>query len=349
MMRERLRLIVAAFFYYSGLVRLALWWQQRSEQKLLILNYHRAEGNIYAQLDYLQRHYRILHLEDALEELYAPDRRVDRSAHDHRTPLVLTFDDGYLDNYHLAWMIAKQLHIPITIFVIPGYVESGAYFWWLAGAQLASQVQGEEVSLYDKAYALSLPGERNVLAHEIDKRLRYASTVNDRDALLVEMQQQLGVVLPARGQETYDDAGVLPMTWDQIREMEASGQVSFGAHTMNHPVLAYLSEASEVFYEVGEARVKLEQELGHAVRSFAYPIGKIQHIQPYGQEAVNAAGFTWAVTTLEDINTSQTDPYLLARLPGDTELHWLIMASELVGLLGVVSRVRKKYAKLFKK
>ena len=49
-----------------------------------------------------------------------------------RIPVVLTFDDGYLDNYTSGLQLARELCVPITIFLVPGYLESGACFWWLA-------------------------------------------------------------------------------------------------------------------------------------------------------------------------------------------------------------------------
>ena len=132
------------------------------------------------------------------------------------------------------------------------------------------------------------------------------------------------------------------MTWAEVRKMEESGWVSFGAHTMHHPILAYLADPAEVQYEVEECRSVLEQRLGHPVRTFAYPVGKLEHIGDGGLRAVRAAGYEWALTTIEETNTPQTDPHLLCRLPGDITLHWLVMASELVGLLGNLSRLRKR-------
>src|SRR5205807_5872244 len=88
-------------------------------------------------------------------------------------------------------------------------------------------------------------------------------------------------------------------------------------------------------------RAVLEERLGHPVRTFAYPIGKPEHIGEEGLRAVKAAGYKWAVTTIEEINTPCSDPYLLGRYPGIVNQHWLVMASELVGLLGNISRLRK--------
>ena len=94
-MRKQVLICIAASFYYSGLVKLARWSSQRAGQRLIILNYHRATGgDLRRHLLYLRRHYRILPLEEALEELYSPNKQQD-AASDPRTSLVLTFDDGY--------------------------------------------------------------------------------------------------------------------------------------------------------------------------------------------------------------------------------------------------------------
>ncbi len=340
-MRERVRLFVAACFYYSGLVKLTLWWVQRAAPRLIIMNYHRATGDtLRRQLLYLRRHYRIMHLEDALEEFYAPSLP-GQTRSDRRIPLVLTFDDGYRDNYTYAFQLACELRVPITVFLIPGYVESGERFWWLEGKRLAYSTKVDKVTIDGYTYQLAQPEERKALAQVIDMHVRHARSVTEREAFLADIRQALELSLPAHVTQ-HTDEEALPLTWAEVREMEQSGWVSFGAHTMHHPVLAYLTDAKEVRREVTECRQVLQQQLGHPVRTFAYPIGKLEHIGPEGLQAVKSAEYTWAVTTIEGVNTRQTDPYLLRRLPGDVTQHWLIMASELVGLLGIFSRFRKK-------
>ncbi len=140
--KENLRVLVAACLHYSGLVKLAHWCTRRSGQRLIILNYHRATGgDLRRQLLYLRRHYRIMHLEDALEEFYTLHKEK-KQRRDRRIPLVLTFDDGYHDNYTHGFALAQQLRVPFTIFLIPGYLESREPFWWLAGIHLVCHAQG---------------------------------------------------------------------------------------------------------------------------------------------------------------------------------------------------------------
>src|SRR5215471_5536472 len=140
-MYKRVEVVVAACLYYSGLVKLARYFHQRFRRSLVILVYHYAAGgNLWQHLLYLSRHYRILHLEAALEELYTLTKGNSRRG-DRRAPLVLTFDDGYSDNYTRAFILARQLQIPITIFLIPGYIENGHRFWWEEGRHLVCQSQ----------------------------------------------------------------------------------------------------------------------------------------------------------------------------------------------------------------
>lgn len=123
--------------------------------------------------------------------------------------------------------------------------------------------------------------------------------------------------------------------------MQRSGWVSFGAHTMHHPVLAYLQDGQEVMYEVSECRHVLEQHLERPVNTFAYPIGRFEHIGEDAVLAVQKAGYKWAVTTENGINTPQSDPYRMKRLLGDVTRHWLVMAAEVSGIWGLFSPLWK--------
>jgi len=61
------------------------------------------------------------------------------------------------------------------------------------------------------------------------------------------------------------------LQWDQIQEMSRHG-IQFGAHTRTHPDLRCLSP-SEMEREVCDSKRAIEDRLGQAVCSFAYPYG----------------------------------------------------------------------------
>ncbi len=319
--------------YYSGLMKLGRWLIQRSGPCLIILNYHRAsEGDLRRHMLYLRRHYRMLHLEEALKDLFAPvEEREQKQLRDRRTPLVLTFDDGYYDNYTHAFPLACELKVPITIFLIPSYTENGRYFWWLEGVYLVRKARVDIATINGTCYHLNLQEDQKALARAIFDRLCYAGSVAERETFLKMARQELAVPLAVPPGEK------VALRWTEIREMEESGWVSFGGHTMHHPVLGYLTDPIEVEREVRECRIILEQQLGHPVRTFAYPFGKYEH---YGQEGINSvekAGFGWAVTTIYGINTPHSDPRQLHRIVGEAGRHWLLVGARISGLEKIFS------------
>jgi peptidoglycan/xylan/chitin deacetylase (PgdA/CDA1 family) len=320
--------------YYTGLIGLGRWWIQRSGPHLIILNYHRASGgDLRRHLLYLRRHYRMMHLEEALEELYIRCKR-GKQVRDQRTPLVLTFDDGYHDTYARGFALARELQVPITIFLIPGYIESGNRFWWLEGDRLVRHAQVSEVLIEGRTYHLDQPEERKALVQAIYSRACFARSVAEREAFLAVVREALAVPSGVTGE------GETALKWAEVCEMEESGWVSFGAHTMHHPVLAYLTDPAEVRREVSECRSVMEWQLGHPVRTFAYPLGRSEHIGEEALRAVREVGYDWAVTTIYGINTPQTDPHQLRRIVGDVKRHWLLLAADISG-------VRKFFAPLF--
>ena len=223
----------------------------------------------------------------------------------------------------------------MTIFLIPGYLDSGGYFWWKEGKRLVHRAQVDKVTIEGRTYHLAQPAEKKDLARAIDTHLRYAASVAEREAFLATVRKALDV--PSH--VTSEEEAMQPLSWAEVHEMEESGRVSFGAHTMHHHILAYLTDPQEVQQEVGQCREVLELQLGHPVRSFAYPVGQLQHVGA-AAEAVRQAGYHWACSTRYGFNTPRSDPYFLQRIEVNVSHHWLVLAAEAAGLWGFFSRLR---------
>ncbi len=335
----------AALLYYSGMVSLGLWLAQRRARKLIILCYHHADGkNLRRHLLYLKRHYRIVPLEAALAELYNPGYVGTRQS-DRRLPLVITFDDGYYDNYTHAFEFARTLNIPITIFLVPTYIGSTKYFWWQEGNHLSTHTLLQQVTLEGRCYNLDNMAGRKAVAQAIDHYVFHAPSVTAREAYLVTARRALSV---QEQEHALAGKNSSSLTWEHIQAMERSGWVSFGGHTMNHPVLACLNDPVEVEYEISACHTVLEQHLGHPVHAFAYPIGKLEHIGKLGPMNVQTAGFDWAVTTLEGFNTACTSPYLLRRFVLDGQQSWLLLAAKTSGAWKFLTSPYQLFVSLFR-
>src|SRR5260370_30966935 len=188
-----------------------------------------------------------------------------------------------------------------------------------------------------QTYHLNKSQEREELTRAIEARIRFASSVHEREAYLREVRQLLGAPYAV----TLEEKKTLPIAWVEIEAMKRCEWISFGSHTMHHPILAYLTDPSEAEYEVRESRTELEHHLESPVRSFAYPVGKFKDIGEQGVRSVRKAGYAWAVTTINGWNTPHSNPYLLHRLSVDPWQHWLLIAA-------MVSDVRHLFPNLLK-
>ncbi len=99
------------------------------------------------------------------------------------------------------------------------------------------------------------------------------------------------------------------LSWSEMRRMHGDG-VQFGAHTRSHADLTLLSSKLARAEIVGSRR-RLEEQLGAAVRSFAYPYGK--HSADVAG-LVEAAGFDVACGINAGLNTPATSSHALRRV-----------------------------------
>jgi peptidoglycan/xylan/chitin deacetylase (PgdA/CDA1 family) len=86
--------------------------------------------------------------------------------------------------------------------------------------------------------------------------------------------------------------------WNQIKEMDQTGLISFQAHSITHANLPSLSN-EEVIHQITESKKVLEAQLGKPVNFMAYPYGTTT---PEINNLVKQAGYmgsagTWFGTT----------------------------------------------------
>jgi peptidoglycan/xylan/chitin deacetylase (PgdA/CDA1 family) len=105
-----------------------------------------------------------------------------------------------------------------------------------------------------------------------------------------------------------------PMTWAQLREMQASG-FEIGSHGVHHRMLARLP-AEEMAREVLESKETLERELGGHPMFMSYPVGGNRAFNDMVIEATREAGFQLACCYICGTNAEpSSNRFALYRLP----------------------------------
>ncbi len=257
-----------------------------------------------AQLDILADQYKILSLDE-----FGKAQQEGRAM-----PLktaVITFDDGWEDNYVHAFPVLKRRGIPATIFLSTDYIGTGQAFWQEQLFHLIQvwrrRVQSGEIpamGVQELPPALTpalLSPDANREALRLIESLKSAD-----DALRDSWLKSLSGVL---GHPSYPFSTNGFMNWNQVREMHSAG-IEFGSHAKTHRLLTGLSP-QDIAREVRESREQMEAALEARVTAFSYPNGN------YDAETlaeVKATGYRLAATTRKGLNTARTNPFELRRM-----------------------------------
>ena len=106
------------------------------------------------------------------------------------------------------------------------------------------------------------------------------------------------------------------LTWAEVRELKEHGIV-FGSHTVHHPQLHDLS-VPKLQEEITHSKSTIEERLGCAVDSFAYPYAFPQadtEFKKILRDSLRGAGYQNGVCTIVGRANRSSEPLFLERLP----------------------------------
>ncbi len=301
----------------------------RANIRVPILLYHRvtevkndpwilcvSPKNFSEHLEHLRKYYRPISLRMMLQML--KKNRLPRHA------VVITFDDGYADNYLNARPILEKYDAPATFFVTSGSVKEECEFWWdeldrvllqpgalppvltlnVGGCayhrELKSATHYDE-SAYQRdanwrAWEENAPSARQALYQSLYQLLLPMEDSARRD-ILNQMREWAGVSRQAR-------ASHRPLSPDEVVALAKNKLIEIGCHTVTHSILSSLSIAEQQ-QEIIRSKTQLEEMTNCPVENFAYPFGKRNDYTEQTVRLVQEAGFHSACSNY--VGTVQTN------------------------------------------
>jgi len=294
-----------------------------AQQRIFILMYHRVDYQAYPffevvvkpeifekQIRFLNRFYKIVDLGDL--------KNVASHQPFGKDIVVITFDDGYRDNYIHAFPILKKYHIPATIFLTTGYINTHRLLWydqlaWILyktestpdrAALVKSGLAPEIVTEVERFFNAGSSAHISILRSLVAK-LKVLSAKNKKETL-----DRLAKALNIR--KTADNGERAMLSWEEIREMSTHG-ISFGCHTVSHPVLSAIP-LQEARKEIIESKKMIEKQLSKPVKTFAYPFGKEIDYSKEVVKLIADEGFEYSCTATPGFERFPIDdPFVLKR------------------------------------
>ncbi len=234
------------------------------------------------QMDYVAKHFSVI-------DLATLENFVEYRQPLPPRPLLITFDDGYLDNYLYAYPILRARGFPAVIFTITEQLSNPSIPWWDQCAyffQRTAKTQAK-VPLLGQV-DLSTPANRNAVIESMLCALKRLPE-NLKHEKLAELQASVEVACPP------DDHSLF-ISWDQARELVANGIVC-QPHTLNHPILTRISY-SEAVRQIQDSGAQIEMGTGQRARAFAYPNGWPGDYDSTTLQALRDAGYKLGFTLL---------------------------------------------------
>ncbi len=291
-----------------------------SRNKLTILNFHQVLQNKDSlrpwepdsekfnwQMALLRKHFRPMSLSQAMELLKSgklPSRTV-----------VVTFDDGYLNNLTVALPILKKYKIPATVFIATAFSE-GKNMWNDRILDLFSQ--------HSEMMDLSVAGLGNVDVSEPKLKLVTAQKTVLALKYFEPSIRDEKVALLIKSNGGYSETRKM-MNASEIKMISDAG-LEIGAHTHNHPILNTLA-IDEQYQEIKRNQELLSLWTNKSVTTFAYPNGKVGvDLSMETVDLVKELGFDFAVSTECGYVNQQSNRYTLNRFTPWDNTPWKFQA-----------------------
>ena len=220
-----------------------------------------ANQNMVIQVDELsdfvcsarKNGYVFLSLDEFIDELEM--KRVPKKA------FVLTFDDGYLDNFNCAFPALKAISAPFCVYISTGFIGTHIIPWWYNLEYVLSSVNVLRAP-NGKEYFIDTNFARNSAFLDIRKGF---------------MQSQASFAEYYDWLESLCEKLLIPyerlfMSWEEVGILSQSNLVTIGAHTHRHPVLSGL-DPELAFDEMHLSKRILSDKLATKINHFSFPFG----------------------------------------------------------------------------
>jgi peptidoglycan/xylan/chitin deacetylase (PgdA/CDA1 family) len=320
MLRHCVKTFLAIILYYSGLIGIVRVLG-RHYAKILIYHSISDRESIFVRgtgmwvspvifhkhLNYIRRNYKLISLQklvDSLKQGRIPPRSV-----------VLTFDDGFADNFHFVYPYLKCNKIEATFFLTTDCINNKKAIWLQelnylinnVGVQgvirginaLAQELRSDDLIIETNSETNIRKQVEEYLGHRVSKKLR--------DTILTRLYREFNI----RKKKVFSENQLL-LTKDQMFQMCGDG-IHFGSHGSSHTPFSAMT-LTEQHEEILNSRRVIEKDFAQDFLPFSYPFGQAKDFTPDTRAIIEHTGHDCIVTAMPTLNHGDTSSYELGRI-----------------------------------
>jgi len=221
-----------------------------------------------------------------LKGIFVAEKEFEKQMHylsksKRKDKVVITFDDGYKDNFQYAIPILDKYNIKAIFFITIAFID-GLLNQWI-----------DILNQYAIANNLSIEEFKN-----LSLRIKGMS-VEEREYFLETLK-----IFQLKN----DSA----MSWEDVKEIQKKHIIS--NHTINHPNFKNETQ-NTITKELTESKKILKEKLNLEDTYFAYPDGDIGVDKKFIENQLKNLSYKYAFTTKRGTWKSDDNPYFIRRIP----------------------------------
>lgn len=248
------------------------------DDRFVIFLFHGVINNNDHEIrNYTRKHIEADYFSTVIDKLCASGVPVSMTdiiaAHQQKTKLpecafAITFDDGFENNFSVAAPILRSYHVPATIYVTTGFIESDSTSWIdiIESAFERTDSQVCQLPGSDQIYEIFTKEQKIRLLDKIRQLVK-----NDCNIDPYSYASELCMILGVKGFQS-DPSLDLKMNWNQIYQLHNDPLFAIGGHSHTHRILSYLSQR-DMEKEIADSLLLLKTHLQSPIIHYSYPEG----------------------------------------------------------------------------
>ena len=211
--------------------------------------------------------------------------------------IVITFDDGYSDNYKIAYPLLKELGIPATFFIPTSYISSNNLLWdcrlqniFQNNKNICKKIingRNHNLSLIAKKF------ENNLIWYFIN--LLKIQDFENISKYLDNLISNYDLI-----DNSYDED--LCMTWENINAMLGEN-IEFGSHGRQHLSLANRNKTF-LYDEIIVSKNDIINNTKSKCNYFSFPFGSIKDFDKFSLNFIRSNNYDLVFSNIQGTNKS---------------------------------------------
>ncbi|MEL0657905.1 polysaccharide deacetylase family protein [Psychromonas arctica] len=258
--RKKITILYAHSIVKSSDINSSLWQPLRTQ--------HNTDELTFT-LSTLSKRYQFISLSTAIKILKKEIKPINNA-------LVITLDDGYLNNIKASGPIFSKFNIHPAIFVSSEHTEKNIPFWFDRLDYALQQIKedGFSTQILGESFMFDCTSRKRLTTSYSDFRRRIKLQFNDDqimrnylDTLSTSIEMHTGKALK---DVINDDIYAQIASWKELKSATERFNFEIGSHTINHARIGLLNE-NDIDIELSHSKRTIEYKLQLACNTFCYP------------------------------------------------------------------------------